>query len=230
MRLSYVLVTRGARGRRFAKTPNDEDLSGNGALVPLLIIRPVASARAWLTLAALALLVSGCASQPRTLGAQNDGYSVRKAGSSPHMNDARSAGPASSRNRFSGSDSAIEDALHDFYRQWQGVPYRYGGRGTDGIDCSSFVRQTMGAIESLDLPRTTYEQAERGEPIDRSELSPGDLVFFKTGGSGRHVGVYVGNGRFMHASTSKGVTISRLDNIYWRNHYWQSRRVTASVN
>ncbi|MFC3104068.1 C40 family peptidase [Salinisphaera aquimarina] len=137
-------------------------------------------------------------------------------------------GLSASKRRRASNDDALEDALHEYYQQWHGVPYRYGGRDQNGIDCSSFVRQTLGTIESLDLPRTTSEQAVRGEPVDRSELSPGDLVFFKTGRSGRHVGVYVGNGRFMHASSSKGVTISRLDNIYWRRHYWQSRRVTSA--
>ena len=129
-----------------------------------------------------------------------------------------------------GGDAAIVAALQSHYRDWAGVPYRYGGRDRSGIDCSSFVRRTLDAVESIDLPRTTAAQAQRGEAIGRGDLSPGDLVFFRTGGGNRHVGIYIGDGRFMHASTSRGVTLSRLDNIYWRRHYWQSRRITTAHN
>jgi len=127
-------------------------------------------------------------------------------------------------------DATLEHALRAHFQDWRGVPYRYGGRDRNGIDCSSFVRQTMSAVDSLKLPRTTAQQVQRGETIPRSNLAPGDLVFFRTGRSSRHVGIYVGSGRFMHASSSKGVTISRLDNIYWRQHYWQSRRVISANN
>ena len=120
---------------------------------------------------------------------------------------------------------AMIDALFDYYHQWRGVPYRLGGMDRSGIDCSAFVARTMRELESLNLPRTTGAQAQIGQPISAGDLSPGDLVFFKTGYSSRHVGIYVGAGRFMHASTSQGVTMSRLDNIYWRSHYWQSRRL-----
>lgn len=149
------------------------------------------------------LLLGGCAGQPPA-----PQYSVR--------NDAAHAG--------------VTEALHAYYDTWQGVPYRYGGVDRSGIDCSSFVRQTMRNLKSLNLPRTTRAQARVGQPVAQGNLSPGDLVFFKTGYKSRHVGIYVGAGRFMHASTSRGVTMSRLDNIYWRRHYWQSRRVNAQRN
>lgn len=185
--------------------------------------------RALFALVMLGLLLSGCATQGAHERYRYTGD--RNYDNGRNLSESNTLGiSTSSRRHYSGGDAAIEDALHQYYQQWQGVPYRYGGRGTDGIDCSSFVRQTLGAIEALDLPRTTDEQAVRGQAIDRQDLSPGDLVFFKTGGADRHVGVYVGNGRFMHASTSKGVTISRLDNVYWRDHYWQSRRVTSLTN
>ncbi|MDA3919617.1 MAG: NlpC/P60 family protein [Salinisphaera sp.] len=123
--------------------------------------------------------------------------------------------------------SKLENALHDYYEQWQGVPYAYGGRSQSGIDCSSFVRHTFAAVESYELPRTTVEQAQVGISISRANLKTGDLVFFHTGHSSHHVGVYLGQGRFMHVSSRRGVTISRLDNIYWRKHYWQSRHILA---
>lgn len=124
----------------------------------------------------------------------------------------------------------LKTALKNYYKQWKGVPYAYGGRSQNGIDCSSFVQHTYDAVESYELPRTTVQQARLGMSVSRSNLETGDLVFFKTGGGSHHVGVYLGKRRFMHASSSQGVTISRLDNIYWRRHYWQSRRIIAGTH
>jgi len=76
------------------------------------------------------------------------------------------------------------------------------------------------------LPRTTEEQETVGSPVNRGSLEPGDLVFFKTGRFRRHVGIYVENGLFMHASASDGVRLSSLKNRYWRRHYWKARRLT----
>ena len=77
----------------------------------------------------------------------------------------------------------------------------------------------------VDLPRTTEELAREGERVDRSELQAGDLVFFKTGFRQRHVGIYMGGKRFLHASTSRGVMTSSLNNVYWKERYWKARRI-----
>jgi len=116
-------------------------------------------------------------------------------------------------------------ALRDYYSDWAGVPYRYGGTSRNGIDCSAFVKQAMATTRGLQLPRSTGGQARHGHRIARRDLRIGDLVFFHTGSS-QHVGIYVGNNRFMHASTKVGVTVSSLDNVYWRRHYWQARRIS----
>ncbi len=75
------------------------------------------------------------------------------------------------------------------------------------------------------LPRTVDEQRKLGFAVKKSQLKVGDLLFFKTGWSSRHVGIYIGNNEFMHASTSQGVMISSLDNSYWKQKYWQARRL-----
>jgi probable lipoprotein NlpC len=75
------------------------------------------------------------------------------------------------------------------------------------------------------LPRSTGFQAELGENIGKSQLRAGDLVFFKTGRTVRHVGVYLEDGRFLHASTSQGVMISGLDESYWKSAYWKAKRL-----
>ncbi|GHA23625.1 hypothetical protein GCM10007082_25310 [Oceanisphaera arctica] len=104
------------------------------------------------------------------------------------------------------------------------MPYRFGGVDTEGIDCSAFTRTLYQEVYGMELPRSTYEQVTLGRAIAKQELQPGDLVFFRTG-STQHNGVYVGDGKFAHASSSVGVTISRLDNVYWRSRYWQARRL-----
>ncbi|WP_158774630.1 C40 family peptidase [Cobetia sp. L2A1] len=122
------------------------------------------------------------------------------------------------------SGPSIREVLMDEHDQWAGTPYRLGGTNTGGIDCSALMQHVFSDGFGIELPRTTSEQAKRGKRIDKSQLKPGDLVFFRPSRRYNHVGVYVGNGYFLHASTSRGVKLSRLDNVYWAQHYWQSRR------
>ncbi|PJG57921.1 C40 family peptidase [Aeromonas cavernicola] len=122
--------------------------------------------------------------------------------------------------------SSPRSAFDGFYQQWRGVPYRLGGENRAGLDCSAFTQLAYQQVLGFRLPRTTESQAAVGTAIERYRLRYGDLVFFKTGWQQYHVGVYTGAGEFIHASTSKGVTRSRLDNRYWNARYWQARRLT----
>ncbi|WP_373779143.1 NlpC/P60 family protein [Glaesserella sp.] len=108
------------------------------------------------------------------------------------------------------------------YRNWAGTRYRLGGTTKAGIDCSAFVKATMNSAFNIHLPRSTAEQKHAGKSISKSDLRPGDLVFFR---KNRHVGVYIGGGKFIHASSSRGVTTSSLSENYWARNYTQSRRV-----
>ncbi len=121
--------------------------------------------------------------------------------------------------------AAISQMLREQHRRWEGTPYRLGGKDKRGIDCSAFVQRTFLDRFAIRLPRTTAQQQYRGTAIGRANLQAGDLVFFRTSRKVRHVGIYIGDQRFVHASTSRGVTLSRLDNPYWRKHYWMSRRI-----
>ncbi|MDH2998832.1 peptidase C40 [Pasteurellaceae bacterium LFhippo2] len=113
------------------------------------------------------------------------------------------------------------DKVLSVYRNWAGVRYRLGGSTKAGIDCSAFVQKVMGSF-NVNMPRSTTEQKTVGRKISKSELRPGDLVFFR---GNKHVGVYVGNGQFVHAGSSTGVTKASLSNSYWARTYTQSRRV-----
>lgn len=98
-----------------------------------------------------------------------------------------------------------------------GIPYRAGGASPRGFDCSGLVRYSFGKV-GIPVPRTAAEQFARARPVKQRALQPGDLVFFNIGGRRiSHVGIYVGERRFVHApSIGKQVSIDSLDNPYWR--------------
>ncbi|SDO48676.1 NlpC/P60 family protein [Desulforhopalus singaporensis] len=108
--------------------------------------------------------------------------------------------------------------------QWLGVPYRLGGTSSSGVDCSGFAMLTYRELFGKNLPRTVNEQARMGVRVKRESLRPGDLVFFKTGFFSRHVGIYYGEGSFVHASSSRGVVKSSIHDPYWQKRYWQAKR------
>jgi probable lipoprotein NlpC len=115
--------------------------------------------------------------------------------------------------------------LDQQYEDWRHVRYRMGGLSRSGIDCSGLVYLTYRTKFGIDLPRSTEHQAKTGRTIRRDQLRTGDLVFFKTGIFTRHVGMYIDHGRFLHASTRKGVMISSLKTPYWADAYWKAQRV-----
>lgn len=109
-----------------------------------------------------------------------------------------------------------------------GTPYRYGGNTPDGgFDCSGLVNYVFRDMLDLRLPRTSRELAAiQGPKIAPDRLATADLVFFGSGGNVSHVGIYVGEGRFVHAPSTGGtVRLDHLDGTYWRNHYTGAKRV-----
>ena len=183
--------------------------SGCGALNPLHEVEPGPDT-AWSRpgRAPNQGVTTATAAPERTSGTSNAASSVRTVSTA----GAHSAG------------AAITALLHDSGKPWLGVPYRYGGDSRSGIDCSAFVRAFMDETFGIRLSRTTATQVREGASVDKRELQPGDLVFFRRRGS-RHVGVFLGQNKFIHASSSRGVTVSSLDKGYYRRHYWTARRI-----
>ncbi|MFT7331637.1 MAG: cell wall-associated NlpC family hydrolase [Roseivirga sp.] len=119
----------------------------------------------------------------------------------------------------------IQDKLEIEYQKYKGIPFKYGGTTKRGFDCSGFVNAVYFNAFNIDLPRTTTLMSKQGEKKSKSNLKPGDLVFFRPSRKYMHMGIYVGDGQFMHSSTSKGIIKSKLNNLYWKNKYRFSRRI-----
>lgn len=114
-----------------------------------------------------------------------------------------------------------------------GTPYRYGGNTPDsGFDCSGLVRYVVLRAANVNLPRTTEAMGERGVSLERSQVASGDLVFFNTTGrANSHVGIYVGQNRFVHAPSTGGtVRLEDMTKSYWASRYNGARRVASGIN
>ena len=109
-----------------------------------------------------------------------------------------------------------------------GTPYLWGGSAPGaGFDCSGLVSHVFAQVAGARLPRSSAEMSTVGVPLEAAQLEPGDLVFFNTQGAPfSHVGIYVGESRFVHAANSRsGIILSRLDEPYWRERYEGARRI-----
>ena len=127
---------------------------------------------------------------------------------------------------FKSADRSKLAAVVDTYL---GVPYQWGGTTRAGMDCSALTRAVYRETYGIELPRTSREMYELGRPVGQvSKLKAGDLVFFRIADSGSgisHVGIYVGEGRFAHASSSRGGVIDSLSASYFETRYAGSRRI-----
>ena len=122
-------------------------------------------------------------------------------------------------------EAQVKAKLEQIYKKYKGTKYRYGGTTSRGFDCSGFVQRVYKEAFNIDLPRSTRDMMKLGKKINKNELKPGDLVFFHPTRKYYHVGIYLGNGVFIHASTSRGVIKSDLSLNYWKKSYIKGRRI-----
>ncbi|MDH4038175.1 MAG: C40 family peptidase [Candidatus Krumholzibacteria bacterium] len=164
------------------------------------------------TIAALIIVVAGCSGSPRFTSSPTRSepapvVSLPPAGSSDTTSSAR-------------GDEVVKRAA-----DYLGTPYRNGGTSSKGLDCSGLTFTVYRSF-GIQLPRVSRDQARVGSPVPRSDLEAGDLIFFGSGSRISHVGIYAGDGEFIHASDrARSVRFDRLDNKYFRNRYVTARRV-----
>ncbi|MEX2595852.1 MAG: NlpC/P60 family protein [Salibacteraceae bacterium] len=163
------------------------------------------------------LLIFGAAIGVLTLGACGSSKKTNQR-SSKHANTSVQSKFAT---KLGVSAASIKnERLYVFIDQWEGVPYAFGGVSKSGVDCSGFVSNLYRDVYQKQLPRTTSELAKKSKKVSKSNLKEGDLVFFDINGKKTsHVGVYLQNNKFVHASTSKGVIVSDLTNPYYQKAF-----------
>lgn len=165
------------------------------------------------------LLIAACSASPR------DTVKVASGRAAPPPSARSSTAPAP----LAGPSGQADNAALQWAIARIGAPYQWGGTGADGFDCSGLVQVAYSRM-GVRLPRTARDQARRGQMVERSNLRPGDLVFFGDSASSiNHVGIAAGGDRFVHASTSRGVVEDSLDEDYFRRRYVYARRVTTSA-
>ncbi len=120
--------------------------------------------------------------------------------------------------------------LYQFIYDWIGTPYRLGGSSKKGVDCSGFAYQLYEKVFNTVIGNNSRNIFDMVNPVAKDELKEGDLVFFKIHSrSISHIGVYIGNNKFAHSSTSRGVMISTLDDPYWKRYYYKGGRLLESL-
>jgi lipoprotein Spr len=118
--------------------------------------------------------------------------------------------------------------LFHFVYDWIGTPYHFGGESRKGIDCSAFTKELYSEVFNLDIKRSSRDIFSMVNPVGKDDLKEGDLVFFKIHSRRiSHVGIYLGDGKFAHAS-SRGVAISSLDDNYYSRYFYKGGRLLAS--
>ena len=129
-----------------------------------------------------------------------------------------------------GVDLEFEDNHHLYIEasNWIGVPYRSGGTTRKGVDCSGLASNIYRSVYNKSLRRSTDEQMKQASKVSRGKLKEGDLVFFSSRNSRKkvaHVGIYLKDGKFVHASSSRGVIVSNLNEPYYRTHWMRGGRI-----
>ncbi|MBL4653226.1 MAG: C40 family peptidase [Flavobacteriales bacterium] len=128
-------------------------------------------------------------------------------------------------------DSTSNYKLFDFVCQWTETPYKYAGKSLSGVDCSSFAKALHWEVYNIRLLGNSTALPSECMPVEQNELKQGDLIFFNIYGAKiSHVGVYLGDNKFVHASTKLGVTINDLSEKYYAKRYFSAGRVVILVD
>ncbi|MFT4179256.1 MAG: NlpC/P60 family protein [Thermomonas sp.] len=213
-------ATRAKRGIQLLST-----LILAAATVPALAVNPVVAPT---SSAAVPALDTAAIPQPATTVPESPLAAIATPDTAPLAEQLRALRKAQEAQQATNKPSGIRSVLQNAFTLL-GTPYRWGGTSPDkGFDCSGLVGYVFRTI-GIDLPRVSRAMASEGMEVDsREALAEGDLVFFGRRGRIDHVGIYIGEGKFLHAPrTGRDVTVSSLTTGYWAQRYMQARRIAA---
>lgn len=166
------------------------------------------------------LLISACKSAKESTSVQSNTSSENK------------EAPKSIQEKYAKllgvSPSEINNSkLYTFIDNWYGVPYKYGGKNKNGIDCSNFSATLYATVYNQSITGSSASIFKQCKPISKADLKEGDLLFFKIETDDiSHIGVYLQNNKFVHATTKKGVMIDALDEPYYKKYFYKGGRIT----
>ncbi len=168
------------------------------------------------------LILAGCSSAPVYRG---DGVNCR--GPMPSTTGSSGTSGTSGVTEITtppNPSTSVEHRIQGEIDSWMGTPYVYGGVSKSGVDCSGFTQAVYRSV-NIEIPRRASRQAAAAQTVSRNNLRFGDLIFFNTSGSGiSHCGIYLGNGEFVHASSSRGVVRDILSHPYYSSRYVSAGR------
>jgi cell wall-associated NlpC family hydrolase len=180
--------------------------------------------RRWFIIGLVVIIVAGCAGTPSRPPIPSESHSTIV--QIPDQPETQTKTPPISTD----APDPVQQRLRTEVMQWIGTPHQMGRASRQGTDCSGFVQRMYRDIFQQQIPRSTGRQVRIGQHVGKDQLLPGDLVFFRPSNKGSHVGIYLGRQEFAHASTSKGVMISSLEDDYWQTCYWTARRYPIEVH
>lgn len=125
--------------------------------------------------------------------------------------------------------SILDFKLYQFIDDWYHVPYKYAGRSRSGVDCSDFVSLLLDSVYDITFEGSSASMFTKTTPVKKEELQEGDLVFFKIAKNRiSHIGFYLANHKFVHASVANGIIISDLDEAYYKKYFYSGGRLTSN--
>lgn len=178
----------------------------------------------WLCLTGTLFLLSSCGSSRKELTSTNQHTPNEHASKEKALKEKYAAMVGVPANQITNY------ALYAFIDEWYGAPYKYAGRSRDGVDCSDFASLLYDKVYGTNLTGACVDLLAQCKPVKQEDLHEGDLIFFKINSKNvSHLGVYLTNNKFVHASVHSGVVISDLTENYYKKYFYKAGRLKTSL-